>query len=325
MGENLEISFQKEFSRLDRRPNKVLFLLFLVYSIFKGKSYRKHLVRTYFVCRLPEHSNLLSTENLPAIKVIINSVQKDFGKLPLVIAYAEANSLNPIKNIEIAVPSNQIDSCISALSKVMDSNKISVISEDLFLNPSIREKIKSAFPTRYGWVLQQFLTVDRVLKSDIPVLQVNSDTIILRKKAWLDLNGNQEIEVSSEYHEPYYLLLQKIGLDLKDSGASHITHHMLFQPSKFQLILRNLKISGVEDLLDLVIKNCDLRLDSPMCIEFELYAYGLLNFFAKNVSQVKFGNINVKMDLKSAQTELEKELSQYARRYNSVSMHSYLN
>jgi hypothetical protein len=76
------------------------------------------------------------------------------------------------------------------------------------------EKIKEYFPQKYGWVLQQFLTIEQVINSQFAgVLQINSDTLILKPVLWLDYDENQPLFVSSEYNSNDFF---RKGLD-KDS------------------------------------------------------------------------------------------------------------
>lgn len=320
-----EIKYQEQFARLDRTPSKTLFLIFLLYSLFKGSEYRANLLRTFYVSRISQNPLNLSLVNAPKIKIVINSTDKDFALLPLVIKYAVKNSINPISSIEIAVPDRFVQNCRSLLSKSRITDiKIEIVSEDNFLSERIREKIRLNFPNRYGWVLQQFLTLDRVLKSEFPVLQVNSDTLLLRKKIWVDQFGNQEIQVSSEFHKPYYQLLEKIGIRNKSKNTSHITHHMLFQPELLSGIFSRIEVADIESLLDLVILYADKEIESPMCVEFELYALGVQNFFPTRVEFVKFGNISWKKPENFLEDQLESRMVSFSKMYNSISLHSYL-
>jgi len=263
--------------------------------------------------------------SLPAIELIINSERKDFRNLCEVITYAITNSVNPIEKTTVAVPASQQNECREVLSGIVKTHRIEVLSEDLFLTDSIREKLRNTFGKRYGWALQQFLTIDRVLKSDYKgVLQVNSDTILLRPTQWIDSEGRQPILVSTEYHLPYYLFLHSLNMEFPVLTDSHITHHMLFQPEIFKEILRKSSVETLEKLVDFTTANAQVNADSPICVEFELYALGALRYFPERITLAKFGNINYPRRANSSSIDFQVELGELAKKYNSISAHSYL-
>jgi hypothetical protein len=273
------------------------------------------------ISRLPVKIIEIKESQLPEIEIMINSTQKDFLLLNNIIKYAVINSKNKVVEVKVIVPPDQLDLCRSIIS--MHICKVTLLSENQFLNDSIRDKIKKYFPHRYGWVLQQLITLDVVLNSKLSgVLQVNSDTYLLRSTEWLDHDFKQPIFCSPEYHEPYYLLLNKLNPLFKIKTDSHVTHHMLFQPVYLQKILIKCGISNLNQLLDFVIENCENDL-SPMCIEFELYAQGMLTYFKDNINLLKFGNVSCYIDNEITGLVFEKNLKKLSKKYNSVSFHSY--
>jgi hypothetical protein len=242
-----------------------------------------------------------------------------------VITNAITNSVNEIGRTTVAVPAAQLEECRQKLSEVIGVYAIEVLSEDEFLSDAIREKLRDKFGKRYGWALQQFLTVERVLKSSYRgVLQVNSDTMLLRPTQWIDNGGRQPILVSTEYHLPYYLFLNSLNSDFPIHTETHIAHHMLFQPDIFRKILEKSNIRTLEDLVDFTIANVQVNEESPMCIEFELYALGALRYFPEKITLAKFGNINYPRRAGTSPDDFQKELVQLAKKYNSISAHSYL-
>jgi hypothetical protein len=267
----------------------------------------------------------MNRDKIPNIELIVNSVSKDFLHLNNVINYAISNSANKVTRVSICVPDNQVRECKQIIGKNEHKDKVQIFSEDDVLSLDLRTRIKQHFPNRYGWVLQQFLTLDRVLNSSLEgVLQVNSDTIILRPTLWLNEKKVQPLMISTEYYEPYYVLLNRINNKFPIATSTHITHHMLFQPLLLRKILDFSGISNLEFLFELVLKNLDNSAVSPMCIEFELYALGLEVYFPKNFEIVKFGNISFELSKKLSNQQINQKFLKLSKKYNSVSMHSYL-
>lgn len=318
--------YPEKFAEIGSKPHILELLPYLLYSLYKGRGYRKNLLKSFRINRIPLYS--VTSNQLvspPVIELIINSEQKDFRNLREVITYAIENSVNSIGKTSVAVPSSQVKECREVLSGIVEAYGIEVLSEDQFLTEAIRGKLRKTFGKRYGWALQQFLTVDRVLKSNYKgVLQVNSDTILLRPTQWIDSEGRQPIMVSTEYHPPYYLFLHNLNKEFPIFTDSHITHHMLFQPEIFIEILRKSNVETLEKLVDFTIANAQINEDSPICVEFELYALGVLRYFPERITLAKFGNINYARRINANAIDFQVELQELAKKYNSISAHSYL-
>jgi hypothetical protein len=99
---------------------------------------------------------------------------------------------------------------------------------------------------------------------------------------------------------------------------------MLFQPMIFREILIRSKVETLEKLVDFTIMNAQTNEDSPICIEFELYALGALRYFPERITLAKFGNRVYPRRTVSSSIEFQLELQKLAKRYNSISAHSYL-
>ena len=318
--------YPEKFAEVGDKPHIFELFPYFLYSLYKGTGYRKNLLKSFRINRIPVYSvTSKQIVPLPVIELVINSERKDVRNLKEVITYAIANSVNPIGKTTVAVPATQLNECKDVISEILDTYAIEVLSEDLFLNDVIREKLRNTFGKRYGWALQQFLTIDRVLKSDYKgVLQVNSDTMLLRPTQWIDSEGRQPILVSTEYHLPYYVFLHTLNKEFPVLTDSHITHHMLFQPEIFKEILRKSNVETLEKLVDFTISNAQINEDSPICVEFELYALGALKYFPEKITLAKFGNINYLRPANASSIDFQAELQELAKKYNSISAHSYL-
>jgi hypothetical protein len=130
--------------------------------------------------------------------------------------------------------------------------------------------------------------------------------------------------VSSEYHAPYYEVLTQLGLNCKNPKFTFVTHHMLFDPKKFHSILNFLGITSIDELLFKTIEVLSKKRDVSICVEFELYAQGLIKWFPEYVHLQRFGNLGV--SVKGFKSELKiNEPICFDRHigYNSLSIHSW--
>lgn len=263
-------------------------------------------------------------EPLPSIEIFIAAIAKDYWLLPRSIRLAVLNSKNPINKITVITQDRSIQECLRVTTMIDVLPPIEVLSEDNQLGQEFRLSLKRVFGDRYGWALQQFLTVNFVLKSrSAGVLALNADTLIINEKSWLTTEV-QALMVSSEYHPPYYELLNQLGLPCRNPRYTFVTHHMLFVPGKFQAILNKLGISNLDDLLNKVIQSLSLTTDNAICIEFELYAQGLMLWFPETVRLQRFGNLGISSKLFNSNLGSEKllDLKQFSG-YNSLSIHSW--
>ncbi len=318
--------YYDSYSALSKKPGLFVFFYFGFYKLLTSPiRFHEHL-RWFRGNRRAIFPSAISSLNLPRIEIAINAVRKDFPLLPNVIAKAVKNSINPISSIVVAVPTAQIEECKIYFNKIKTELDVLIVSEDEFFDEDFRTKLKSKMGWRYGWALQQFLTVERVLKSNAAgVLQVNADTLINRPQIWLDSEGKQFLMESLEFHRPYYDFLGKIGLEFPRNFPTFITHHMLFQPKIFREILKNLEIKDSNDLLDLILEFADFENISPFCIEFELYARGALKYHSENFEIIKFANVSIdRSEIIGDELDFKLIAPDYLNNFNSVSLHSYL-
>lgn len=257
--------------------------------------------------------------NLPKISIFVACVEKDLHLLPQVLANAIENSQNPIHAISIVTPR---DTCIEMNNFTTLGVPIEFLNEEVVISELNRTKLRERFSERYGWVLQQLLTIIHVMKSDeAGVLVINADTLILRPQVWLLENDIQILMESYEFHKPYYDFLRRFNLDESNFKASHITHHMLMQPKYLRKIYSEFigdNSSEIEKFIDQIIEYSNPLESSPICVEFELYALGMRTRYSSCIEVRKFGNISV--DEKTYR-ESHKEIF---RNFNSISLHSYL-
>lgn len=308
------------FANLNYRPNLLTIMRNMPYLIFRNYMFVKSYFRDYKYARI--RNEKLVDENPPNIELLICSTQKDFQLLNLVINNALNYSNNPIIKITILVPGEQINSCINVLDDF--SVKIEVVDENKYLTISLKEMVRNFLPEKYGWVVQQLLIINFTLHSNSHgVLQIDSDTILTSAVTWLDNHGNQIIYPTSSYYAQYSSVLNQLDRRLCNNKLAFVSHHMLFQPSLLKKMFVKLNLSDTEELFNRVVKICDLKDQSPFCLEYELYGQSLLYFFKSKVLFSNFANYSYSLNSRLNYDEIIKWLDKNGRNYKSVSFHSY--
>jgi hypothetical protein len=281
--------------------------------------------------RFNKVNNLPSTKisykgNLPSISVLLVVAQKDFEKLIYCINQIVKHSLNPVSKIEIVVPHAALATCINVLEQIDLNIPIKVFSEDDVIPADLRGIMKTELKHKYGWALQQLLTLSMVIRSDSNgVLAVNADTFILRNQVWLNEELVQLLFRSPEYHKPYYQIIKEIFPKLTLIPFSHVTHHMLFQPELLRDFLVKSGYIDIGKLMIQVLKSMDKSQESAFCIEFEPYAQALHNFYPNRFEIRRFSNspfsaIEDNIEIIDLVSELDNQ-----NIYNSISFHSWNN
>lgn len=309
-----------EYSKIQVKPLPIQLLAALLRH---PRRWRSH-VRTYEATRLPNGS-LQSNEVLPPIEALIVSTEKDFGTIGHVLNNLVSGSSNEIFKVTIITPSSSVQKCVEITNSYQEKfpKGIDVQDEDDYFNQNFRSTLRDAFKSRYGWVLQQLLTMQFVFNSEYSgVLTINSDTVLLQPRIWLDQKGNQTILVSTEFHSPYYIFLNKIFGTRSIPKYTFITHHMLMQPNYLKNVLLREGIQNIEELGLKAIQNADITLESPVCLEFEVYGQLMSKHHPELLDFRKFANIGISHNPENVPYFIEKQRSE--RLYYSVSFHSYL-
>lgn len=277
------------------------------------------------VNRIP--SSIISFKGeLPSISILLVVAQKDFDKLINCINQIVKHSLNPISKIEIVVPSSQLSSCVEILEHINSEIPLKVLNEDEIISANLRKIMKQELKHKYGWAIQQLLTLKMVVESDSEgVLAVNADTFILRDQVWLNERFVQVLFRSSEYHAPYYQIIKKIFPNLELVPYSHVAHHMLFQPQLLRDFLAKSGYINLDKLVFRVLEFMDKTQESPFCIEFEPYAQALHNFYPnrfeiRRFSNSPFSKVEDNLEIMTLVAELDNQ-----NVYNSISFHSWNN
>jgi hypothetical protein len=258
------------------------------------------------------------------IEVLFVTTAKDFQVLRSAIKFAR-NATSQYISVEVVVlvPDHEAELCASLISDL--ETNITVVKESVFISDTTREIIKKRFGSRTGWVLQQILKDLYVLSSKAPgVLIVDSDTLLLERRNWLNASGKQILLPTWEYHFPYYRFLHSRNISKRWPKFTFVSHHMMMQPYILKEAFDAAGWNNLEDLIESLVAIPNDGEESPFCIEYELYGQYILKHYPDLVSLEKWSNTSFS---RASGTELQLEaevLSTFGARFASVSLHSYL-
>lgn len=309
--------------RIGKNPSRILWAVFVLRDLSRLRRPNLSLINSFMKANRVEAITLEPKSSLPTIEALIVAARKDFEILGLCILSIGESSVNQIDRISIIVPHSDLEECQSLIVGLGINIPYQIIDEDSFLSVEIRDTIKRLFGKRYGWALQQVLTVEFIRKSQAcGVLVVNSDTVLLSKMVWLDELHRQPLMPTWEYHKPYYDFLESLSPSFVGIKQSFISHHMLMQPVIFRETLTAIGIDSVKDLLREVEIHAELSDNSAVCLEFEIYAQGLLVFNSELALITKWSNVGLSRAKKSnLLAQIEK--IRLDGHFRSVSIHSW--
>jgi len=321
-------SFIKRYSANTRKPDLWFSFYLGIRRLFQPEIYTKaYISRLHFaisadVGPLPKEQRPIGSVRYPPIEVVVVSAEKDFDILPTVIRAALENSLNPIGKITVIVP----DVCIRDIPLLLEEfnsvTKLEVISEETLASHEIRTNIRDVAGHRYGWILQQLLKIQFVSNSvSAAVLVIDADTVLTRKRLWIDENHIQLLFSSYEYHEPYYSFLRSISGWPIEQNTSFTTHHMLMQPDILRDILNDISDAGALGWLQKFLTEAKQSDASDFLNDYELYAQGIQILFPNRIQFEKWGNISCGNRHLALDSDY---LSSHRDLYSSISFHSYL-
>ena len=259
-----------------------------------------------------------------SIELLFVSIKKDFPVLVESIKFAKLSiSRYRYGGVRVIVPELEVSEC-EALFLKAGLDGISVVSENTLVSPDSVEMLRATFNGRSNWVLQQILKVQAVLTSTTDAtLVVDSDTLLLNRRPWFSANGSQLLTPSYEYNAPYYYFLERLGISDQNPKYTFISHHMLMQNSELAKVFVALDWGDVNNMVEFICKNADAQLESPVCVEYELYAQSLLRRSPNKVHFGIWGNLSI------SRTFLERVLKSklvalvLVRCFHSVSLHSW--
>ncbi len=265
-----------------------------------------------------------STFAQPArIDLVFVVTKKDFS----VLEYSLPMAIKSISDYEIGdilliVPSQDVRECDIRFSN--KSNKVRVINEETLISAQGRKVLSSKFNGRYTWVLQQLLKIIAVLGSDAEaVLVVDADTILLRKRKWINESGQQLLQPSEEFNSDYYSFLAQFGISKDPPEFSLVSHHMIIQPRILKEAVSKLGVKDVQEIPQVLKNELVIRSESPVCVDYELYGQYMLNFRREDAFLEQWANIGIPVRYLEAICNSRILILLLKPLYNSVSFHSW--
>jgi hypothetical protein len=256
-----------------------------------------------------------SETDLPSIDVAVPCGPNDIAMLPVVLDRVKNGSTNPIARKFAVVPPR-------LLSQAQDlaGDRFTVVDEALLLGPEVLDLVMVRFPTRSNWVVQQLVKVAFVLQSEAPgVLILDADTMLLKPRTWLTSRGVQVLTPTMEWHQDYYNFLRTVSPpSWPGPRYSFVPHHMLMQPDVLRSVMEQSGLRELHDLVQALGCETDYPNQSMFCIEYELYAQGMLAIRPEDVALAKWSNIGVR------RTPDAIAHSEAVGDFMSVSLHHYL-
>jgi hypothetical protein len=269
-------------------------------------------------------TDVLAGQHEKSIELIFVAISKDFPVLIHSVRFAR-NSISRYKSggIRVIVPDREVEECKDLFFK-HGLQDVLVVPEGSMISTNSLQLLRKYFPKRANWVLQQILKVQAVLTSNSDAsLIVDSDTLLLTRRSWFSSNGSQLLTPSYEFNAPYYAFLEKLGVCSSHPNFTFISHHMLMQKSELRRTFDQMNWSGVDELVTYICENADLDLDSPVCVEYELYSQALLSRDRSKVHLSLWSNISIPR--KYLRTLLKSKLLLFVlgKSFHSVSLHSW--
>jgi hypothetical protein len=253
----------------------------------------------------------LSLVTPATIDVVIPCHPKDFAHLKLVLEGILHTVKNPIQSIRLITPEK---SAAELKSKFPDAE---VIPDETLLSEELLAIVQNSYPAaRHSWIRQQLLKFMAVLKSEVEgSLIVDSDTVLLSQRTWLDTTGVQCLDIAFEYHLPYMMHLRDF-LNISTFPASFTTHHQLMKRSVLQ------EIFGPRgERLSEWIQMGKSSETSPIS-DYETYGQFVISSYPRSVRLSKWNNTSGIFD-RAVNDDYSTIKSRY-QNFSSVSFHSYL-
>lgn len=262
---------------------------------------------------------------LPTVDVMIPFVEKDFATLNMVVSAIAFGVRNPVGTIFLVTPMprgqvlRHLNLEQTVNSEINMTDKMSVISDEDALGPSLSHLLRESPEPVGGWRLQQLIKLSIARRSTTSgTLVLDADTVLIRKKTWLTGQGIQLLQFSEEFHQPYRDLYQHFFLQTPKFPASFVTHHQLIQRDIVREIFPSEK--SLYDWFLMSLERRDFKLS-----EYETYGQYL---FANHPNRLRFGswanlwspNFGV-LDRRVRAEGLG--LAPFLPHHNSVSFHSH--
>lgn len=273
------------------------------------------------ILRLP--IDPLSGEPPAPVEILLVVAPRDFRTLPVAVEAALSNSSNPVTGVVAVTTAEGVAECRRLITERARGVCTTVHAEDDILKEDIRRRLLERFGSRYGWVLQQILTMECVTVSEsCGVWVVDSDTVMLRSRTLLTQSGLQILTPTLEFHSDYYNFLHAHGVCERRPSHSFVSHWMMMQPVIARSALAALGCRNGGDLALLVAEEAEQG-GAPVSVDYELYAQHAMSQWPDRVKLARWANIPVPLEPGMKVLPAD-ELVRTFGRYASISFHSHL-
>jgi hypothetical protein len=168
------------------------------------------------------------------------------------------------------------------------------------------------------------LKVQAVMQSSSDAcLIVDSDTILTRKRSWFNANGQQLLCPTIEFNPPYYSFLSKLKICEMEPNNSFISHHMIMQKEELGKALDFAGLSNLDIFIDYILENSDRNTQSPVCIEYELYAQFMVSQPQQMYWYGLWANVSIRKDYMNLVLRNRFVFATLRLLFNSISFHSW--
>lgn len=263
--------------------------------------------------------NISSREDISssvALDIVIPSIEKDLTSLPYSINSVRQWVKHPIKNIYIISPESEKiqDICMNLNCTFIDETTVLPFKKN-----DLHYFVKGL--DRSGWLFQQFLkySMDSVCSQE-HFLILDADTVLLRPQVF-EIKNKIVFLHSDEHHQPYFNLYKQLFGKETQTNLSFISHQILMQKSKLMELKNEIESRHRDETwYNIIIKLLYSSNEFAMS-EYEIYAQWMLQNYPNEIEREYWFNIACKPKNISKLNKINHNL---AKKYRSVSFHSYL-
>ena len=330
------LQWGQEYARLDKSPASWEFEV-LTWAIRLKHSLRikgataepmesasyKRLQQRYVAFSVPEMKfEEVAKENLPPIRLLWVSHPKDFDVLPHSVRGALRHVKNPVIAIDVVSPSPE-ESRHSLADEIPANTPVSFLHDDDVVSERLRGDLDRALGSHGPWARQQLIKLLVTLSHKAePTLVVDSDTILLRDKVWMDSEDRQLLYFRGYSNPRYGHYLRSWGIGEIDELRSFVTHHMLFQPKILESALVTTFGSAKPEVLVQAIISSARELGFPeFSLDYEYYGNILWAQGPGGYVKDKYSNVGLERPSNSGNLEQLTADLRNEGLYNSVSFH----
>jgi hypothetical protein len=260
--------------------------------------------------------------------------KKELEILPLCLEGILNGVDSGLKNLFIIAPNHEITEI-----KAVVPSEVIIISDEEIIPSEISSYIFKNIPEhRQGWIKQQVLKILSAYQiNENGVLIIDADTVLLRPQKWLDLDGNQNLQISAEFHDVYqknleqFMKLRNVSRNssFEKLGVSFVTHYQLMQPAVLKELFENQGDSIDKGILGW-LQTIDFTSTMSPISEWHTYGTFLANAHADKIRLTQWRNKSIPRNNNSVKFNLPykkltlNQLKLEFPKLNSVSFHHYL-